>query len=56
MNDMLTRVSYSFARSLRNAEVNLRLLLLKSVEGGCFSKLWNSLGTEVRNFSILRAF
>ena len=35
MNDMFTRVNNSTARSLGNAEVNLRLPLLKSVgEGG----------------------
>ena len=49
------------ARSLRNAEVNLRLPLLESAgEQKCFSyrgaKLWNSLGTEAKNSSTLRAF
>ena len=34
MNDMFTRVNDSTARSLRNADVNLRLQLLKSVGGG----------------------
>ena len=34
MNDMFTRVNNSTARSLRNAEVNLRLPLLKSAGGG----------------------
>ena len=61
MNDMFTRVNNCTARSLRNAEVNLRLPLLSSAGGQkCFSyrgaKLWNSLGTEVRNSSTLRAF
>ena len=51
MNDMFTRVNNSTARSLRNAEVYLRLPLLKSAGGQkCFSyrgaKLWNSLGTD----------
>ena len=61
MNKMFTRVNDSTARSLRNADVNLRLPLLKSAGGQkCFSyrgaKLWNSLGTEVRNSSTLRVF
>ena len=34
MNDMFARVNNSTARSLRNAEVNLRLPLLKSAGGG----------------------
>ena len=34
MNDMFTRVNDSTARSLRNADVNLRLPLLKSAGGG----------------------
>ena len=34
MNDMFTRVNNPTARSLRNAEVNLRLPLLKSAGGG----------------------
>ena len=51
----------STARSLRNAEVDLRLPLLKSAGGQkCFSyrgaKLWNSLGTDAKNSSTLRAF
>ena len=33
MNDMFTRANDSTARSLRNADVNLRLLLLKSAGG-----------------------
>ena len=33
MNDMFTRVSNSTALSLRNAEVNLRLLVLKYAGG-----------------------
>ena len=38
MNDMFTRVNNSIARSFRNAEVNLRLPLLKSAGGQkCFS-------------------
>ena len=53
MNDMFTRVNDSTARSLRNADVNLRLPLLKSAGGQrLFSyrgaKLWNSLDTEVK--------
>ena len=61
MNKMFTRVNNSTARSLRNADVNLRLPLLKSAGGQkCFSyrgaKLWNSLGTEVRHSSTLRVF
>ena len=63
MNDMFTRVNNSTARSLRNAEVNLRLALLKSAEGGgqkFFSyrgaKLSNSLGTAAKNSSTLRGF
>ena len=57
MKDIFTRVNNSTVRSLRNAEVNLRLPLLKSTGGGgqkSFAyrdaKLWNSLGTDVRNF------
>ena len=34
INDMFTRVNSSIARSLSNAEVNLRLPLLKSAGGG----------------------
>ena len=34
MHDTFTRVNNSTARSLRNAEVNLRLPLLKSAGGG----------------------
>ena len=34
MNDMFTRVNNSTACSLRNAEVNFRLPLLKSAGGG----------------------
>ena len=34
INEMFTRVHNSTARSLRNAEVNLRLQLLKSAGGG----------------------
>ena len=61
MKDMFTRVNNSTARSLRNAEVDLRLPLLKSAGGQkCFSyrgaKLWNSLGTDAKNSSTLRAF
>ena len=61
MKDIFVRVNNSTVRSLRNADVNLRLPLLKSAVGQkCFSyrgaKLWNSLGTEVRNSSTLRAF
>ena len=59
MNDMFTRVNNSAARSLRYAEVNLRLPLLESAGGGgqkCFSyrgaKLWNSIGTEAKNSSV----
>ena len=53
MKEMFMRVNYSTARSHRNSEVNLRLLLLKLAKGGgqkCVSyrgtKLWNSFGTE----------
>ena len=61
MNDMFTRVNNSTARSLRNAEVNLRLPLLKSAGGQkCFlyrdAKLWNSLGTAAKNSSTPRGF
>ena len=61
MKDMFTRVNNSIARSLRNAEVDLRLPLLRSAGGQkCFSyrgaKLWNSLGTDAKNSSTLRAF
>ena len=61
MNDMFTRVNDSTARSLRNADVNLRLPLLKSAGGQrCFSyrgaKLWNSLDSEVKKSSTLRTF
>ena len=61
MKDMFTRVNNSTARSLRNAKIDLSLLVLKSAGGQkCFSyrgaKLWNSLGTEVRTSSNLRAF
>ena len=61
MNKMFTRVNNSTTRYLRNADVNLRLPLLKSAGGQkCFSyrgaKLWNSLGTEVRHSSTLRVF
>ena len=61
MKEIFVRVNKSTVRSLRNADVNLRLPLLKSAAGQkCFSyrgaKLWNSLGTEVRNSSTLRAF
>ena len=61
MNDMFTRVNDPTARSLRNADVNLRLPLLKSAGGQrCFSyrgaKLWNSIDTEVKKSSTLRAF
>ena len=56
MNDMFTRVNNAADRSLRNAEVNLRLPLGQK----CFSyrgaKLWNSIGTEAKNFSTLRTF
>ena len=58
---MFTRVNNSTARSLRNAEVNLQLPLLKSAGGQkCFSyrgaKLWNSIGTEAKYSSNLRDF
>ena len=62
MNDMFTRVNNATAHSLRNAEVNLQLPLLKSGGGGqkCFSyrgaKLCNSIGTEAKDSSTLRAF
>ena len=60
MKDMFTRVNNSTLRSLRNAE-DLRLPLLKSAGGQkCFAyrgaKLWNNLGTEVRNSSTIRSF
>ena len=54
MNGMFTRVNNATARSVRNAEVNLQLSLLK-LPGGqkCFSyrgaKFWNSIGTEAKN-------
>ena len=61
MNDMFTRVINSTAPSLRNAEVNLGLPLLKSAGGQkCFSyrgaKRWNSIGLEAKNSSTLGAF
>ena len=61
MKDMFTRVNNSTARSLRDAEVDLRMPLLKSAGGQkCFSyrgaKLWNNLGTDAKNSSTLRAF
>ena len=46
MKDMFTRVNNSTARSLRNAEVDLRLPLLKSAGGQkCFSYRGAKLGT-----------
>ena len=61
MNDMFMRVNNSTACSLRNAHINLRLPLLKSAGGQkCFSyrgaELWNSIGTDAKNSSTLRAF
>ena len=61
MNDMFTRVNNSTARSLRNAEVNLQVAIVEISRGQkCFlyrgAKLWNSLGTEAKNSSTLRAF
>ena len=60
-NRLSSVISLFTARSLRNAEVDLRLPLLKSAGGQkCFSyrgaKLWNSLGTDAKNSSTLRAF
>ena len=61
MSDMLTRVSETTSRALRNSNINLRTPMLRTSAGqGCFSfreaSLWNGLQNELKGAPTLRKF
>ena len=60
-SDMLTRVSETTSRVLRNSDINLRNPMLRTSAGqGCFSfrgaSLWYGLQNELKGAPTLRKF